>query len=138
MALLCAACASLRVPPHHRCDISPKFHPDASFADWDESNRTEPADQLSPTADSATPSGAADALLVTYQKYLRRPMRKGEGCPFRPSCSAFARQAFQRYREIGGVVLTLDRLFVRENSSLAQYYPAYCSGMQVHRYDPVP
>ena len=46
------------------------------------------------TSDAASSTGsAADNMLVGYQRHLRRPHAAGTagGCPFTPSCSAFAR-----------------------------------------------
>jgi len=83
-------------------------------------------------------ASAADALLAFYQGSLRRPSLPTEGCIFYPSCSVFARQAFARYNEIGGTLLTLDRLFVREHPSAITYYPRIQVGNSTRLYDPVP
>ncbi|MGD9209829.1 MAG: membrane protein insertion efficiency factor YidD [Desulfobacteraceae bacterium] len=44
----------------------------------------------------------------TYQKIISRS--DGDRCPMYPSCSAYARQAFQTHGLIKGWILTSDRL----------------------------
>lgn len=67
-----------------------------------------------------------DRLLAIYQRSLRRPARPGWGCRLRPSCSAFARQALQKWRA-AGLILVADRLFVREHALMDRSYLPACA-----------
>lgn len=85
------------------------------------------------------PDGIADSFLGAYQKYLRRPSFGDCGaCAFEPSCSIFARQAVRRYSLVGGLALTLDRLFIRELARADSYYPKTCVDGHERFYDPIP
>lgn len=56
-----------------------------------------------------------------YQKYLSK-MRVAH-CPSYPSCSRFAIASFKKYGFFFGLLMTVDRMFYRENSSMYSYYP---------------
>ena len=88
-----------------------------AFAPWDALPVTgKPA--VSPPAD------LPDFLLAAYQRHGRAPQLPGEGCRFRPTCSAYAREAFERWKVLG-VIWTADRLLVRESAGMdGGYLPA--------------
>jgi putative component of membrane protein insertase Oxa1/YidC/SpoIIIJ protein YidD len=82
--------------------------------------------------------GLADALLSTYQRKLRRPEPAGPGgCPFEPTCSHFARQAVDRYGLVG-LLLVVDRLFVREHFFAGARYESTCVAGHWRWHDPLP
>jgi putative component of membrane protein insertase Oxa1/YidC/SpoIIIJ protein YidD len=68
-----------------------------------------------------------------YKKYIS-PAR-GTHCPMQPSCSEYARLAFQRFGFIRGFVMMADRL-TRCGNDLHRY-PHVRTGPIWHAYDPV-
>jgi putative component of membrane protein insertase Oxa1/YidC/SpoIIIJ protein YidD len=104
------------------------------FARWEP--RRAPHDDGG-TDDGGDSRGAADGLIAWYQRALRRPELPGTGCPFYPSCSAFARQALDRWGVLG-FVLIADRLFVREHPLAGASYPVHCDEQRALWDDPVP
>jgi hypothetical protein len=89
------------------------------------------------THDSA--DGVAEGLIVFYQRHMRAPTMPGHGCPFHPSCSEYARHAYQRYGIFGGTVLSFDRLLIRSHLYSDDYYPTHCDEDRCpRRHDPVP
>lgn len=99
------------------------------FAPWDAA----PSRAAAP----ASPSGVADGLVAAYQRWLRRPTLPGAGCPFHPTCSAYARQVLDRWGPLG-LVLVFDRLFVREHAAAGARYPTACTGGHTRWHDPAP
>jgi putative component of membrane protein insertase Oxa1/YidC/SpoIIIJ protein YidD len=103
-----------RSAPSPRCETVPAFGP------WD-------ARDALPAPGTDDGSGARDlpdALIAFYQRHMRAPHLPGTGCRLRPTCSVFARQAFQKWY-LFGFVLVADRLFVREHPLMdAAYLPA--------------
>jgi putative component of membrane protein insertase Oxa1/YidC/SpoIIIJ protein YidD len=99
------------------------------FAPWDAA----PSRAVAPTS----PSGVADGLVAAYQRWLRRPTLPGAGCPFHPTCSAYARQVLDRWGPLG-LVLVFDRLFVREHVAAGARYPTACTGGHTRWHDPAP
>ena len=76
-------------------------------------------------------------LIHWYQRHLRRPNIKGEGgCRFTPSCSHYALAAFDRFGFLGGLLLTFDRLFVRERYAGHGDYMPVVSGRSAFYFDP--
>ncbi len=137
--LVPSACAPFtRIPLHDACGAR-------RFGPWEERGRPSRDERLSyahhvgPPADGADAAGTADGLLVMYQRFLRRRELPGQGCPFFPSCSAFARLAFRGHKAPIGFLLTFDRLFIREHYFIDQKYPVACAKNGSKRlYDPVP
>jgi putative component of membrane protein insertase Oxa1/YidC/SpoIIIJ protein YidD len=99
------------------------------FAPWDAA----PSRAAAPVS----PSGVADGLVAAYQRWLRRPTLPGAGCPFHPTCSAYARQVLDRWGPLG-LVLVFDRLFVREHVAAGARYPTACTGGHTRWHDPAP
>lgn len=120
LALLLAACTAARPSP---CDPAPAFAP------WDGAASSE--------RDRAPPDGAADGLVAVYQRHLRRPALPGQGCPFHPTCSAFAREALARWGVLG-LILIVDRVFIREHPLAGASYAPVCAGGRTRWHDPVP
>jgi len=119
-------CASTTPPPGSPCEVSRPFEP------WDTAAVTAPPPPIAPAG------GLADALLATYQRSLRRPEQGAAGgCPFEPTCSHFARQAFDRYG-LAGLLLVVDRLLIREHPLAGNSYVSTCVGGRVRWHDPVP
>jgi putative component of membrane protein insertase Oxa1/YidC/SpoIIIJ protein YidD len=104
--------------------------PAPAFAPWD---------AVAPASEHRVdpPEGAADGLLAIYQRHLRRPALPGEGCPFHPSCSVFAREAVHRWGVLG-LILIVDRLIIREHARASASYPPICRGGRTRWHDPVP
>jgi uncharacterized protein len=69
-----------------------------------------------------------------YQRYIS-PARGEGGCPMHPSCSQFAKIAFEQRSWYEAYVLTLERLLRCGND--LQYYPLVRVGDEVRWYDPV-
>lgn len=82
---------------------------------------------LDPITEGREVGDGFDAAIALYQRSLRRPTAIGYHCPFVPSCSVYARIAFQQYGPIGGLALTLDRLHIRERGGdLGSSYSTAC------------
>lgn len=81
--------------------------------------------------------GLLDELVAWYQDHGRARSTPGGGCPFAPTCSAYARTALARYGPIA-IVLIVDRLIVREHEAAAAYYPAVCVDHTTRLSDDVP
>jgi putative component of membrane protein insertase Oxa1/YidC/SpoIIIJ protein YidD len=96
----------------------PRCEPVAPFVPWDSS----PAQPAERSAARDLP----DALLAFYQAHMRAPHLPGGGCRLRPTCSVFARQAFQRWYA-AGFLLVADRLFVREHPFMDGHYLPACA-----------
>ena len=125
-------------PSHTHCDKR-------GFGPWEQAGKpaarpeSAVASRAASVPDARNASDGADALLVGYQRYLRRPTLPGAGCRFHPSCSEYARQAFRRYYAPGGLLLTVDRLFIREHHFVEHHYLPVCdSDGSTHLSDPVP
>jgi hypothetical protein len=85
-----------------------------------------PFDEAAVTPHPAPPpDGALDALMALYQHHGRAHDLPGIGCPFAPTCSAYARESLHRYGPFA-IVLIVDRLIVREHQLAARYYPTIC------------
>jgi putative component of membrane protein insertase Oxa1/YidC/SpoIIIJ protein YidD len=113
------------------------------FAPFDDrrpatSNASAPADAAAPGAsDAAPPDGLLDAVVAWYQHHGRARTLPGIGCPFAPTCSAYARAALRRYGPLA-VILIVDRLFVREHAVAGAYYPTICVAHTTRLVDGVP
>lgn len=88
-------------------------------------------------ADAGGPDGILDGLVAWYQAHARARTLPGTGCPFAPTCSAYARTALRRYGPLG-VILIFDRLFVREHAVAGAYYPTICVAHTTRLADGVP
>jgi putative component of membrane protein insertase Oxa1/YidC/SpoIIIJ protein YidD len=89
------------------------------------------------THEAAEPDGVLDAVVAWYQHHGRAPVLPGVGCPFAPTCSAYARTALHRYGPLA-VILIVDRLIVREHVIAGAYYPAICVEHTTRLSDGVP
>jgi putative component of membrane protein insertase Oxa1/YidC/SpoIIIJ protein YidD len=87
--------------------------------------------------DAGGPDGILDALVAWYQVHARARTLPGTGCPFAPTCSAYARTALRRYGPLG-VILIVDRLIVREHAVAGAYYPTTCVANTTRLVDGVP
>lgn len=97
-----------------------------------------PFDDHRPAPPEATaPDGILDAIVAWYQHHGRARTLPGVGCPFSPTCSAYARTALHRYGPLG-VILIVDRLIVREHVVAGAYYPAICVEHTTRLSDGVP
>jgi len=85
----------------------------------------------------ASPDGVLEAIVAWYQDHGRARSLPGVGCPFAPTCSAYARAALQRYGALA-VILIVDRLLVREHVAAGAYYPAICVAHTTRLVDDVP
>jgi len=83
------------------------------------------------------PDGILDAIVAWYQHHGRAHALPGVGCPFAPTCSAYARTALHRYGPLA-VILIVDRLLVREHDVAGAYYPAICVAHTTRLVDDVP
>jgi putative component of membrane protein insertase Oxa1/YidC/SpoIIIJ protein YidD len=124
VALLAGLAAACRpgVRVGSPCAVSPGFAP------FDAPRRS-PA--------SAAPDGVLDTLVTWYQDHGRARSLPGVGCPFAPTCSAYARTALARYGPLA-IVLIVDRLIVREHEVAGAYYPAVCVDHTTRLSDDVP
>ncbi|HEY0193532.1 MAG TPA: membrane protein insertion efficiency factor YidD [Kofleriaceae bacterium] len=102
----------------------------ASFAPFDEPRPPAPA--------PAPADGLLDTAVAWYQAHGRSRERPGIGCPFAPSCSAYARAALHDHGPVLGLVLIFDRLFVREHVLAGDYYPPVCIAHTLRLDDRVP
>jgi len=59
-------------------------------------------------------------LIDFYQKNIS--VKSIERCPFKTSCSNFARHVFERYGIIKGMMLFIDRYYFREHKYSYRYY----------------
>lgn len=98
----------------------------------------EPFDAPRPAASGrAHAHGLLDTFLAWYQDHGRAPVLPRGGCPFTPTCSAYARRSVRRYGALG-LVLILDRLLVREHVFAPAYYPIACVDHTTRLVDDVP
>jgi putative component of membrane protein insertase Oxa1/YidC/SpoIIIJ protein YidD len=88
-------------------------------------------------ASPAGPDGIVDGLVAWYQAHARARTLPGTGCPFAPTCSAYARTALRRYGPLGWILI-VDRLFVREHAVAGAYYPTICVAHTTRLVDGVP
>jgi putative component of membrane protein insertase Oxa1/YidC/SpoIIIJ protein YidD len=100
-----------------------------AFAPFDDHRRAPP--------EPAEPDGVLETLVAWYQHHGRARSLPGVGCPFAPTCSAYARAALQRYGPLA-VILIVDRLIVREHAAAGAYYPAICVAHTTRLVDDVP
>jgi putative component of membrane protein insertase Oxa1/YidC/SpoIIIJ protein YidD len=126
-AALVASIATLACRPGVRVGASCASAP--AFAPFDD-HRPAPRD-------ATEPDGLLDALVAWYQHHGRTRTLPGAGCPFAPTCSAYARTALHRYGPLA-VILILDRLIVREHVVAGAYYPAICVEHTTRLADDVP
>lgn len=91
-----------------------------------------------PKTDQSTGKIMAAAIETVYQDYLNHlaAVRIGE-CPMYPSCSRYARQAFEKHGAVAGYVMALDRLLRCGRSELAVGQRILVDG-RWRIYDPVP
>jgi putative component of membrane protein insertase Oxa1/YidC/SpoIIIJ protein YidD len=129
-AALAAGVAALACRPGVRvgapCASAPAFAP---FDD----HRPAPHER----AEADAPAGVLDAIVAGYQHHGRARSLPGVGCPFAPTCSAYARAALHRYGPLA-VILIVDRLIVREHVVAGAYYPAICVAHTTRLVDDVP
>src|SRR5215210_6550335 len=90
--------------------ISAACEPARAFRPWD----AVPAARQATPEDRMPARDLPDALIAFYQGHMRAAHLPGAGCRLRPTCSLFARRAFQKWSALG-FVLVADRLFVREH-----------------------
>jgi putative component of membrane protein insertase Oxa1/YidC/SpoIIIJ protein YidD len=105
-----------------------------AFAPFDQPRALAPA-HAADGADGA--DGVLDAVVAWYQDHARAPALPAAGCPFAPTCSVYAREALHRYGPLG-MILIVDRLFVREHPGAAGYYPTTCVAHTTRLVDGVP
>ena len=70
-------------------------------------------------ASTSTTDVVFTGAIRLYQRFLS-PL-KGYKCPSYPTCSRFALDSIRDYGALRGTVMTLDRLFIRENVSMGAY-----------------
>jgi len=96
--------------------------------------------------DERTPESAYDVLVSREEAKTRAPFlfllyqrviseHNGAKCFFYPTCSDFFRRSFTRYGFFWAAVMTVDRVFYRENEGSLRFYP-YLKGKDLY-YDPV-
>lgn len=81
---------------------------------WSAPDTTWAEDALLHTLPDAE-SGAGQAALLYYQKDV--VPRMSRPCPAWPSCSMYARYSVARWGLVPGTLMTIDRLFFRENAA---------------------
>ena len=74
------------------------------------------------------------ALIRTYQTGFSK-FRTGN-CPFHPSCSRYGLRAISDYGALWGWLMTIDRMFFRENQDMYHHYPRVEVGLESRPYDP--
>ena len=133
-----AACTTYRLPLRSRCLGTGRFFP-AFSQEWRWGHPDRRRALTKPSDYSASTSNLPDSFVSFYQRHLTRPRSSRRGfCPFVPTCSVYARAAMQRYGELAGLFLSLDRLLIREPAGGHGAYPTVCvDGIEMH-YDPVP
>lgn len=83
---------------------------------------------------SAYQAHADSPVIRFYQEYIS-PV-DGNRCPMYPSCSSYAREAFENHGLFLGWVMTCDRL-IRCGRDETAISPAIISGGQKYSFDPV-
>ena len=87
-----------------------------------------------PTRTGADPGGLLIGAIRLYQRNLSA--LKGYHCPSWPSCSAFAVRSIRARGGLQGLLMTLDRLFIREHAGMGAFYPLVRLPDGVRFYDP--
>jgi uncharacterized protein len=85
--------------------------------------------------DTAAPATVLSIALVRGYQTIFSHYRAGD-CPFEPSCSRYGLLALQRHGPFWGWLMTLDRIFYRENSGMYRNYPRISVGRWDKPYDP--
>ncbi|MBN1335885.1 MAG: membrane protein insertion efficiency factor YidD [Deltaproteobacteria bacterium] len=83
------------------------------------------------------PEGAVERLYAWYHD--RVTPKDGPRCPFYPTCSAYALEAWRIHGPVGGVILAVDRL-LREYPWMSRdrFYPVVSPHGAPRFHDPVP
>jgi len=90
-----------------------------------------------PSCPSLKPVGTVQIICLTliklYQKYISH--LRGLNCPSFPSCSNFAFQSITKYG-FWGVLMTVDRLYYRENDDMNSACAVILTPSGYRFYDP--
>ena len=102
---------------------------------WTEPDTTWAEDALLHTLEG-TEGGAGQVALQFYQRDV--VPRMARPCPAWPSCSMYARYAVARWGLVPGTLMTLDRLFYRENAAFTRGQTAFTFRLdgRIRVYDP--
>jgi len=60
-------------------------------------------------------------FIAVYRKYISS--HDEAKCPFYPTCSSFCQRALAGYGFFWGILMTIDRMFYRENERSLIFYP---------------
>jgi len=85
--------------------------------------------------DTAEPATLLSIAFVRFYQTALSRTRSGN-CPFWPSCSRYGLRALHDYGAIFGWLMTIDRIFFRENSDIYLAYPRVMRGKESYPYDP--
>jgi len=133
LVMLGSGCEARRLK--ERCEPRPAFAP------WDDLARSDAVPGQGDSLDSgAAVSGLSDGLIAFYQRHMRHAHLPGQGCRLRPTCSVYGRLAVRKWGPIG-LILTADRIFVREHPFMdARYVPTCAHDLLGDEglHDPVP
>jgi hypothetical protein len=69
-----------------------------------------------------------------YQVHLNK--HRTTKCPMYPVCSRFAILSLRKYGPVMGTLMTLDRLYYRENNSMSDFYQSFKIDGFYKYYDP--
>jgi len=85
--------------------------------------------------DTAAPAAVLSVGVVRIYQTVFSHFRTG-ACPFEPSCSRYGLRALGRYGPFWGWLMTVDRIFFRENEGIYRNYPRMEQGGWDKPYDP--
>jgi putative component of membrane protein insertase Oxa1/YidC/SpoIIIJ protein YidD len=85
--------------------------------------------------DTAEPGRILSIALIRLYQTRISPHRSAS-CPMVPSCSRYGLQAISEYGWIQGWLMTIDRLFFRENPNMLGHYPTTHLHGVMMPYDP--
>jgi len=85
--------------------------------------------------DTAEPATVLSIAIIRFYQGNLAQLRTG-ACPFLPSCSRYGLAAISEYGAFWGWLMTLDRIFYRENEHIYSCYPRVRVGREDKPFDP--
>jgi hypothetical protein len=85
--------------------------------------------------DTAEPATVASVAFIRFYQTTLSRLRTG-ACPFFPSCSRYGLRAVHDHGAVWGWLMTLDRIFFRENRDMFHNYPWVNTELDASLFDP--
>ncbi|MFW6139447.1 MAG: membrane protein insertion efficiency factor YidD [Spirochaetota bacterium] len=104
-------------------DLSGRKPPDGGFGEGGSQNAYQVL--IGPQGDGEGLPPLDEGFLYSAVRFYRKHISVLDGprCMFYPTCSQFCIKAWENYGFFWGTVMTIDRLFYREQKSSMKFYP---------------